>query len=567
MMDKWINRMIIKKVIANGQKAKKELAKNCASAGQVSQNLLLTILRDNAETEYGKEHGFASIKSAAEYRRKVPFSTYDDYAPYIERMVDSGEKDLITTYPIRHYAVSSGTVGVPKHIPVSQRTLDLYSAYGCNIDFAVMDEWYRQKTGRSFPAGKGLYALEAREMYMDNGLPKGPISATTIKPVKKFIPYIFSSPWEVISPKGNMDMKYLKIRYALAEPELTFMAGAFMTAIVDLMDYMKGHWPMLVADIREGKINPDVVMPPETRELLEGRMKPDPVRADALQAVFEEGFDTPIVPRLWKHMSWIAAIGTGDFKSYTDKMRDYAGPDIPMDFTVYGASESLMAVANKAEDDAFVLIPDSGFYEFIPMTGDDDSKTLLLDELLPGRDYEIVLTNLSGFYRYRIGDVIRVVGYEGQSPRLRFVYRKNQMVNIAGEKTNAESLAWSVSEFARETGCIVADYSVYADTDAVPGRYVVLVEPDRPLAMERMAEYTRIVEEKLGFANPSFGDKVAKGVLGPTQLYFEQLETYALYRDLMVMKGISPNQLKPVRVIDTPMKEKFFFGLIEKEES
>jgi hypothetical protein len=32
----------------------------------------------------------------------------------------------------------------------------------------------------------------------------------------------------------------------------------------------------------------------------------------------------------------------------------------------------------------------------------------------------------------------------------------------------------------------------------------------------------------------------------------------------MAMKGVSANQLKPVRVIDTPVKHRFFFGLIEK---
>ena len=52
-----------------------------------------------------------------EFKERVPFSTYDDYAPYIERMINNDEKNLITVYPIEHYAVSSGSVGVPKRIP------------------------------------------------------------------------------------------------------------------------------------------------------------------------------------------------------------------------------------------------------------------------------------------------------------------------------------------------------------------------------------------------------------------------------------------------------------------
>ena len=38
----------------------------------------------------------------------------------------------------------------------------------------------------------------------------------------------------------------------------------------------------------------------------------------------------------------------------------------------------------------------------------------------------------------------------------------------------------------------------------------------------------------------------------------------AMYRE---MKGTSPNRLKPVRVIDTPVKERFFFFLKEDFQS
>jgi hypothetical protein len=69
----------------------------------------------------------------------------------------------------------------------------------------------------------------------------------------------------------------------------------------------------------------------------------------------------------------------------------------------------------------------------------------------------------------------------------------------------------------------------------------------------------------LGTANPSIGSKVKSGVLSPSEISFVQEETYALYRDLMIMRGISANQLKPVRVIDTLVKENFFFALVDKE--
>ena len=82
------------------------------------------------------------------------------------------------------------------------------------------------------------------------------------------------------------------------------------------------------------------------------------------------------------------------------------------------------------------------FYEFIPENAEDETKTLTIDQLEVGKRYEIVLTNLSGFYRYRIKDVVEVTGYYYESPMIRFAYRKSQLINISGEKMTEGDLAW-----------------------------------------------------------------------------------------------------------------------------
>ena len=40
---------------------------------------------------------------------------------------------------------------------------------------------------------------------------------------------------------------------------------------------------------------------------------------------------------------------------------------------------------------------------------------------------------------------------------------------------------------------------------------------------------------------------------------------WKVLQDLLIYKGASANQIKPVHVIDNPVKEKFFFGLAEEE--
>ena len=138
------------------------------------------------------------------------------------------------------------------------------------------------------------------------------------------------------------------------------------------------------------------------------------------------------------------------------------------------------------------------------------------------------------------------------------------MLSIAGEKTNDAAVSWAVGEFAKEVGTAIPEYSVYEDTDCEPGRYVILMEPEKPLDQGKMDLYKKIIDEKLSIANPSYGDKIKTGILSPAKLHFVQPETYLLYREMMSYKGYSTDQLKPVRVLDNPVKKNFFFRLIDE---
>ena len=393
---------------------------------------------------------------------------------------------------------------------------------------------------------------------------KGTISGRMLKRAKEYVPDLLSSPWEVVDPDKEMDMKYLKSRLALERRDLTFMDAAFMTSLVDLMEYIRANYRMLCRDIFYGTINEEIKLPWKVRASLEKKLRPRKDRAKELMREFSAGFDDPIIPRIWPKMSWIGGIGTGGFFSYARKMRFFSGKSIPFNNICYAASEAFMAVARHMGDESFVLIPDGGFYEFLPVQGDENAPTLNIDELEVGEDYEIIVTNLSGFYRYRLQDVVRVTGYYNETPMLRFLYRKDQLLSIAGEKTNEEALSWAVQEFGKAVSVHITDYSVYADTAQSPGHYVILAEPDEIVPKEKLSVYQDILDAKLMQSNPSYGEMRRSGVLGHLELLPLQQQTYQLYRDLLIMKGRSANQIKPVRVIDTPMKEKFFFGLRER---
>ena len=93
------------------------------------------------------------------------------------------------------------------------------------------------------------------------------------------------------------------------------------------------------------------------------------------------------------------------------------------------------------------FFPDTCFYEFIPegemnRSLDDDTyqpNTYLMNEVVPGEKYELVISVLKGgaFVRYRVGDVYQCIGLENREdetriPRFKYVDRIPTIIDIAG---------------------------------------------------------------------------------------------------------------------------------------
>ena len=77
------------------------------------------------------------------------------------------------------------------------------------------------------------------------------------------------------------------------------------------------------------------------------------------------------------------------------------GEKIARYFTGINASEGMISVPYRLNDEKSVPVPDSMFYEFLPTDADDDfSKIVTIDQLETGKEYEVIVTNLSGFYRF-----------------------------------------------------------------------------------------------------------------------------------------------------------------------
>ena len=559
-LSEFVTRANLRK-IESGKKVVEEITEQCKDPMGVNTKLLMRILSENRDTGYGKKYGFSEIHSVEEYQKKVPVTRYDDYMPYINRMVKKGEQNLLCASTITHFNKSSGTMGVPKYIPMSEDAMQQYNMYNGSGPLGVLanaigDGWIN---GRSIRLAEST----AEEVFLPCGATYGAVSQKMTRQYRDKLKYMYTSPDEALFPKPGTDTKYLHARYALTDENATSFLMAFYSYLIELLRYIENNWEMLVKDIAEGTIDESVLLPEDVRAKLLSEIKPMPERAAELRNIFSRGFCEPFVPKVWKKMKYLEGIGTGGFKIYADMIREkYTGDGIALLKLGISASEGFFSFPYRLNSEDTVLLPNSVFYEFLPLDAEDDfSKIVTIDGLEQGKEYELIITNLSGFYRYRMRDAIKVVSRYENTPTIEFLYRIDQTISIMGEKTTEAALRMAADATAKELGFELVDFSVYPDLKASPVRYQYFMEIGANPQNVMPNVIRMILEKNLSIANPSMGDKVKANICGDTRLNFLQRESYALYHDMMVAKGMASSQIKPVRIISNERQRKFFFKL------
>ncbi|MEG2094958.1 MAG: GH3 auxin-responsive promoter family protein, partial [Lachnospiraceae bacterium] len=513
------------------------------------QEFLFKLLEDNKDTEYGKKYGFSEITSIKEFQEKLPITKYDNYAEYITRMTEHGESNLITAYPVNHYNRSSGTMGVPKYIPFSDLASQMFFKYSSGYLYGMIAD----KLSSDWINGKCVSIVECFETMntLPCGASFGSVSTKSMLDARPYWGLITTSPDEAVFPQAPTFTRYLHARFAIMEQNVTKLTSSFSSYLFELMRYIENNWELLVDDIANGTINESISLNPNARKSLMEKIKPMPERAAQLREIFEQGFEKPIATKMWPNLAYINTAATGIFQSYMQKLRTrYIGEEIPCYYAGLNASEGTFSVPFQLSNPSSVLIPESVFFEFLPVSaGDDFSKVLTMDQLEQGEVYEIIMTNLSGFYRYRMGDAMRMVGMYHSTPIMEYLHRLDNGVNLVGERTSETAIRFAAEETAKELGFELAGFSMYPDSNSTPPRYQYFLEISHMPNMINPKIIRLCLEKNLAKANSDTGDLIKKGMLGATRVNFLEKESYNLYTDLMVFKGTAPSQLKPVTVI------------------
>ncbi|MFI6768965.1 GH3 auxin-responsive promoter family protein [Streptomyces sp. NPDC050355] len=514
------------------------LTASLADMRQEQQRVLADLLDFNADTEFGKHHGFAGIRTIDEFRRAVPLQDYSAHAPYIDRMA-AGEANVLSADPAVVYFTSSGSTGAHKKIPVTRRFMRTtffpfyYAAWAPLLEHfpevlsrpdAVLnlkhDPLSAPPTTADGRPHVGASQVDFGEMFGE------PLSAEPGT----------GAPWATlpvdVAPDDHLQKTYLRLRLAV-QSDLRCLIGINPAMIAAVPYQLNLWWPRIVREVRDGTLGG---VP---------HRAPDPERARELERLADY-FGVVRPAQVWPRLRALFCWTTGVASLYMPALREEFGAGVTALPAPVAASEGPSGVALDRHGSAGSLVVSASVYEFVP--ADDDllpgTETLLPHELEAGRDYHVVFSHVGGLYRYAGGDVVRVVDRVGGVPRLEYAGR-NTRSDAAGERLRDAQVVRALHRALRATGLRLRNVACRVEPSAGAAvRYTFALAATTPWSAAEDGRFAALLDQGLTAESADYGRARADGRLDAPVL--RHLDRDAFHRDwhTAVAGGIRPTQVK-----------------------
>ncbi len=483
----------------------------------IQEALLRDILAEQAETGFGRDHHFASLKTVADFRRVLPVAGYEAAEPYMAR-VRKGETNALLADPrIYMFAMTSGTTATRKFIPVTKRYLDDYKR-GWNI--------WGLKAFIDHPEVKLRPIIQMAgdhdEFRTESGVPCGAVTGLTATMQKRIIRWLYCVPAAVGKIKDPAAKYYVVMRLSLPR-SVGMLVAANPSTMINLARAADMEKESLIRDIHDGTLSDHLNIPPELRAQILPRLHNDPKRAKELEEVVER--TGTLYPRdAWSAPFLLGNWTGGSVGAYLRHYPRYFGDNVVRDVGLI-ASEGRMTIPVSSATAAGVLDVTSHYFEFIPEAEAESANPTVLGahELKEGGRYYILLTTGYGLYRYHIHDLVRVAGHHNRTPLIEFLSKGAHFANITGEKLSEYHVTQSMAEVLRELDLTLNVYSVapiFPDDDSEQPCYGLFVERgDLPSESAGQALAQRL-EDHLARVNVEYESKRGSQRLGALRLEF-----------------------------------------------
>jgi hypothetical protein len=483
-------------------------------ARRVQLDWLLDRIRRCKDTRFGRDHGFSGIRSLDDFRRQVPVSRYDYFAPYIDAV---GRREYEALVPadeqLLRFTITTGSTGVPKLNPVTTAWLREYRTAWDYWGVKILID-HPHKVGTKILHMAGTWDMGRTP----GGIPISMVSTLGARYQRALVKPFYAIPNEVGDIREPLAKAYTMLRLSIAEPIglIVLMNPGTLLRLVELGDQ---HREQLIRDIHDGSLSSEFDVSPEIRQALGSRIRrPDPQRARELESIVAR------TGRLYPRDYWsspIIACWLGGTAGYQAKyFADFFG-DVPQRDMGLVSSEGRHTIPIADGKPEGVLAITAGFYEFVPVAEVDSPRPTALEghELEIGRDYSLVMTTSAGYYRFQIGDLVRCRGFVGETPVLEFLQKVDRCGDLEGEKVTEHQFVQAAGDAAAELGIRLGYVT------AVPWRpgreapcYAILVE-HRDVSADAVARrFLESVDRRLIDLNFLYRARRREGVLGTPRL-------------------------------------------------
>lgn len=398
-----------------GAPAAWRFARAVADPREAQRRLLLEMVRSNADTAYGRAHGFAGVGDEDSFRTRVPPVGWDELGPWVQRAAD-GEPRVLTAEPVRLFERTSGSTSGTKLVPY---TAGLLHQFQEAIGTWIFDLYRHRPSLLLGPAYWCITPLGGGERRTAGGIPVGvDDDASYMGPLRQAVlDLLLVVPRTVASAADRDAFRYLTLRHLLEAEDLALVSIWSPSFLTSLLEPLAQWQERLARDLEAGTVTP----PPSTEPGRE-RRAPRPDRAVLLRETLEPA-------RLWPRLRLLSAWADWTSADAIPALRG-AFPGVEIQPKGLLATEGVVSFPVVGEERGAVPAITSTFLEF----EDDEGRSHLVTELDEGAVYRVRVTTAGGLWRYALGDRVQVTGRWRGLPLLRFVGRERFVADWYGEK-------------------------------------------------------------------------------------------------------------------------------------
>ena len=345
---------------------------------------LARVVRACAATGYGRSLGLVADDSLEGFRAKAPVIDYAAVAPWIAAQ-RAGEGAALAPGRTRCYEPTSGSTGAIKLVPYNDAMLRAFRELFAVWAHDLLTNALTPRSGRTFMSVSA--PIPRNDGFADDREYLGRF-------VRRLIGRFIVSPPRAEDPGAFRDALACAL---VAAGDLEIVSVWNPGYMLNLLDHIETQRERLMPRIAPA------------RRLVLSR---DPI---AWHDVW---------PSLQLLSCWTAAAAAAPARTLARRF-----PHAMLQGKGLLATEAPITVPLVRAAGCVPLV-DSVFLEF----EDDAGNVHLLDEVEPGAEYVVIVTQPGGLLRYRLGDRVRMSGRYRDAPLLQFVGRADAVSDLVGEK-------------------------------------------------------------------------------------------------------------------------------------